>query len=59
MGDTWVPDDIFDMKPLIRNFFENTSTVQVISLYLDHIKMFSFVESYNASMTVLHVNITL
>lgn len=32
MGDTWIPDDIFDMKPLIRNFFENTSTVQVISL---------------------------
>ncbi|KAK7299882.1 hypothetical protein RJT34_10710 [Clitoria ternatea] len=31
MGDTWVPEDIFDMKPLIRNFFENTSTVQ-----LDH-----------------------
>lgn len=32
MGDTWIPDDVFDMKPLIRNFFENTSTVQVISL---------------------------
>lgn len=32
MGDTWIPDDIFDMKPLIRNFFENTSTVQVSSL---------------------------
>ncbi|KAJ4846147.1 Cytochrome c oxidase assembly protein cox15 [Turnera subulata] len=31
MGDTWIPDDIFEMKPLIRNFFENTSTVQ-----LDH-----------------------
>ncbi|POO02882.1 COX15/CtaA family [Trema orientale] len=31
MGDTWIPEDIFDMKPLIRNFFENTSTVQ-----LDH-----------------------
>ncbi|XP_060185461.1 cytochrome c oxidase assembly protein COX15 [Lycium barbarum] len=31
MGDTWIPDDIFSMKPLIRNFFENTSTVQ-----LDH-----------------------
>ncbi|KAH7544142.1 hypothetical protein JRO89_XS15G0115700 [Xanthoceras sorbifolium] len=31
MGDKWIPDDIFDMKPLIRNFFENTSTVQ-----LDH-----------------------
>ncbi|KAJ4835379.1 Cytochrome c oxidase assembly protein cox15 [Turnera subulata] len=31
MGATWIPDDIFDMKPLIRNFFENTSTVQ-----LDH-----------------------
>ncbi|TYK16280.1 cytochrome c oxidase assembly protein COX15 [Cucumis melo var. makuwa] len=31
MGDTWIPDDIFDLKPLIRNFFENTSTVQ-----LDH-----------------------
>ncbi|XP_028771490.1 cytochrome c oxidase assembly protein COX15 isoform X2 [Neltuma alba] len=31
MGDAWIPDDIFEMKPLIRNFFENTSTVQ-----LDH-----------------------
>ncbi|KAF5181307.1 Heme a synthase [Thalictrum thalictroides] len=31
MGDTWIPDDIFSMKPLLRNFFENTSTVQ-----LDH-----------------------
>ncbi|KAI4307802.1 hypothetical protein L6164_030945 [Bauhinia variegata] len=31
MGDVWIPDDIFDMKPVIRNLFENTSTVQ-----LDH-----------------------
>ncbi|GAB4828450.1 Cytochrome c oxidase assembly protein cox15 [Ancistrocladus abbreviatus] len=31
MGDNWIPDDIFSMKPLVRNFFENTSTVQ-----LDH-----------------------
>ncbi|KAA8527112.1 hypothetical protein F0562_008659 [Nyssa sinensis] len=31
MGDMWIPDDIFSMKPLMRNFFENTSTVQ-----LDH-----------------------
>lgn len=31
MGDTWIPEDVFDMKPLIRNFFENTATVQ-----LDH-----------------------
>ncbi|XP_077245329.1 cytochrome c oxidase 15 isoform X2 [Tasmannia lanceolata] len=31
MGDTWIPDDIFSMEPLLRNFFENTSTVQ-----LDH-----------------------
>ncbi|GLT72338.1 hypothetical protein SLA2020_442830 [Shorea laevis] len=31
MGDTWIPEGVFDMKPLIRNFFENTSTVQ-----LDH-----------------------
>lgn len=31
MGDAWIPEDIFEMKPLIRNFFENTSTVQ-----LDH-----------------------
>ncbi|OAY70561.1 cytochrome c oxidase assembly protein COX15 [Ananas comosus] len=29
MGDSWIPDDIFDMEPLIRNFFENTSTVQL------------------------------
>ncbi|CAH8279831.1 unnamed protein product [Arabidopsis lyrata] len=31
MGDTWIPDNIFEMKPLLRNFFENTATVQ-----LDH-----------------------
>lgn len=31
MGDTWIPEDVLDMKPLIRNFFENTSMVQ-----LDH-----------------------
>ncbi|XP_034899603.1 heme A synthase COX15 [Populus alba] len=31
MGDTWIPDDIFDLKPVIHNFFENTSAVQ-----LDH-----------------------
>ncbi|GFQ06227.1 cytochrome c oxidase assembly protein cox15 [Phtheirospermum japonicum] len=31
MGDAWIPEDVFNMKPLIRNFFENTSTVQ-----LDH-----------------------
>ncbi|KAF3329769.1 cytochrome c oxidase assembly protein COX15 [Carex littledalei] len=29
MGDVWVPDDIFNMEPLIRNFFENTSLVQL------------------------------
>lgn len=28
MGDTWIPDDIFSLKPFIRNFFENTSMVQ-------------------------------
>nr|XP_011458283.1 PREDICTED: cytochrome c oxidase assembly protein COX15-like isoform X2 [Fragaria vesca subsp. vesca] len=28
MGDRWIPEDVFDMKPLIRNFFENTSAVQ-------------------------------
>ncbi|XP_073141429.1 heme A synthase COX15 isoform X2 [Henckelia pumila] len=31
MGDTWIPEDILSLKPVIRNFFENTSTVQ-----LDH-----------------------
>ena len=29
MGDTWVPEDVFSMEPFVRNFFENTSTVQV------------------------------
>ncbi|XP_072977115.1 heme A synthase COX15 [Typha angustifolia] len=29
MGDSWIPDDIFSMQPLLRNFFENTSTVQL------------------------------
>ncbi|MED6107399.1 hypothetical protein PIB30_117955 [Stylosanthes scabra] len=28
MSNTWISDDIFEMTPLIRNFFENTSTVQ-------------------------------
>ncbi|CAO2202354.1 unnamed protein product [Urochloa humidicola] len=29
MGDTWIPEDVFSMEPFIRNFFENTSTVQL------------------------------
>uniref|UniRef100_A0A0D9X9A7 Cytochrome c oxidase assembly protein COX15 n=1 Tax=Leersia perrieri TaxID=77586 RepID=A0A0D9X9A7_9ORYZ len=29
MGDTWIPEDMFTMEPFIRNFFENTSTVQL------------------------------
>lgn len=29
MGDTWIPEDIFDLKPLSRNFFENTALVQL------------------------------
>ncbi|MQL86907.1 hypothetical protein Taro_019440 [Colocasia esculenta] len=29
MGDSWIPDDIFSMEPLLRNCFENTSTVQL------------------------------
>ena len=37
MGDTWIPEDVLDMKPLIRNFFENTSTVQVLILGWDYI----------------------
>lgn len=32
MGDTWIPEGIFEMSPFIRNFFENTATVQVINL---------------------------
>ncbi|RAL45560.1 hypothetical protein DM860_009424 [Cuscuta australis] len=31
MGDTWIPENVLSMKPLIHNFFENTATVQ-----LDH-----------------------
>ncbi|CAL5001460.1 unnamed protein product [Urochloa decumbens] len=29
MGDTWIPEDVFSMEPFIRNFVENTSTVQL------------------------------
>nr|KYP73507.1 Cytochrome c oxidase assembly protein COX15 isogeny [Cajanus cajan] len=29
MGDTWIPQDIFEMKPLIHNFFKYTSTLQL------------------------------
>jgi cytochrome c oxidase assembly protein subunit 15 len=28
MGDVWVPEEILEMTPLWRNFFENTATVQ-------------------------------
>ncbi|XP_057814088.2 cytochrome c oxidase assembly protein COX15 isoform X1 [Cryptomeria japonica] len=31
MGDKWIPDGLFELKPFMRNFFENTATVQ-----LDH-----------------------
>ncbi|KAL4554651.1 hypothetical protein LXL04_037250 [Taraxacum kok-saghyz] len=31
MGDSWIPEGVLSMKPIIRNFFENTATVQ-----LDH-----------------------
>ncbi|KAL9241855.1 hypothetical protein vseg_015917 [Gypsophila vaccaria] len=31
MGDTWIPEGVLSMQPLMRNFFENTATVQ-----LDH-----------------------
>ncbi|PKA63008.1 Cytochrome c oxidase assembly protein COX15 [Apostasia shenzhenica] len=29
MGDSWIPEEIFSMTPLYRNFFENTATVQL------------------------------
>ncbi|XP_062081333.1 cytochrome c oxidase assembly protein COX15-like [Humulus lupulus] len=32
MGDTWIPEDVLEMKPLIRNFYENTSLVENIPL---------------------------
>lgn len=28
MGDQWIPDEILDLAPTWRNFFENTATVQ-------------------------------
>ena len=28
MGNKWIPDDILAMKPVVRNFFENPTTVQ-------------------------------
>ncbi|XP_057814096.2 cytochrome c oxidase assembly protein COX15 isoform X2 [Cryptomeria japonica] len=28
MGDKWIPDGLFELKPFMRNFFENTATVQ-------------------------------
>ncbi|CAM6127386.1 unnamed protein product [Calypogeia fissa] len=28
MGDTWIPEGILEMKPMIKNFFENTAIVQ-------------------------------
>ncbi|XP_062025106.1 cytochrome c oxidase assembly protein COX15-like [Rosa rugosa] len=43
MGDRWIPEDVFDMKPLIRNFFENTSTVQLDHRILATATLFSIV----------------
>ncbi|MCL7043141.1 hypothetical protein MKW94_015427 [Papaver nudicaule] len=31
MGDTWFPEDILSMEPIMHNFFENTATVQTCS----------------------------
>ena len=28
MGDQWIPDGMYDLDPIWRNFFENTATVQ-------------------------------
>ena len=28
MGDDWIPEEILEMQPVWRNFFENTATVQ-------------------------------
>ncbi|KAH9312617.1 hypothetical protein KI387_027652, partial [Taxus chinensis] len=28
MGDKWIPDGLFELEPTIRNFFENSATVQ-------------------------------
>ncbi|KAK1278696.1 Cytochrome c oxidase assembly protein COX15 [Acorus gramineus] len=41
MGDVWVPEDIFSMEPLVRNFFENTSTVQLDHRILATASLFS------------------
>lgn len=32
MGDTWIPDNVLGMRPFMRNFFENTATVQVLKV---------------------------
>jgi len=54
MGESWVPDDIFSMDPLIRNFFENTSLVQVIFFFVDLLgdacKLYSFLVSGKISL---------
>lgn len=34
MGDTWIPEDVLALRPLLKNFFENTSTVQVLAVPL-------------------------
>lgn len=41
MGDTWIPEDVFSMEPFIRNFFENTSTVQVTFPLMLILQLFS------------------
>lgn len=28
MGEQWIPDEVLQMKPIYKNFFENDTTVQ-------------------------------
>ncbi|XP_057970295.1 cytochrome c oxidase assembly protein COX15 isoform X2 [Malania oleifera] len=62
MGDTYIPDDIFSMKPLMRNFFENTSTVQVtlgISTLLSYVPVSLGTAHQAGALTLLTLMILL
>lgn len=52
MGDSWIPDDIFSMSPFFRNFFENTSTIQLTHRVLATTTLISIVSFWWAAKRI-------
>jgi cytochrome c oxidase assembly protein subunit 15 len=54
MGDEWVPSEVFDLRPLWRNLFENTATVQFDHRMLAYTSFTSLGIMYSAALRSGH-----